>query len=294
MELEDNLIFDETLPSLLLKEDVRAMIDNLVEAGEAGLSAIRGLVQSYYDSQHYRLEANARLRALKATCEEEGITTPIWRLPEWFAAQSFAPERQYAAVLDQYTLREKTGMGAWARETVGVGPIISAGLLALIDMNVATTPSKVWRFFGLDPTTVWKAGKKRPWNATGKVLCWKLGDSFMKLHNNPRCYYGKLYEQRKQLEQERDEQGLNADTAKRTLETRTFKKKEVRDVYLSGHLPKGRIEQRARRWAVKIYLVHWWQEAYRRKFGKEPVNPYVIDKLGHRTLIVPPDSSRES
>ena len=46
MELEDNLIFDETLPSLLLKEDVRAMIDNLVEAGEAGLSAIRGLVNN--------------------------------------------------------------------------------------------------------------------------------------------------------------------------------------------------------------------------------------------------------
>jgi hypothetical protein len=282
--VQEDVLFDSSFAALLLKEDAKAMVTNLVEAGEIGLSTVRALVELYYDSQHYRIEASNRVRALQDRSEEEHIDIPTG-LPEWLAARQLDTEKAIGKLLDQYTQQERTGMGAWAREIVGVGPIISAGLLALIDMNVATSPSKIWRFFGLDPTVVWKKGEKRPWNATGKVLCWKLGDSFMKNHNNANCVYGKLYEQRKALETARDEQGLNAETAKKTLTTKTFKNKEVKAVYESGHIPLGRIEQRARRWAVKIFLVHWWSEAYRRKFKKEPPDPYVIDKLGHQTVI---------
>jgi len=277
-------LFDESLPALLLKADAKAMVANLVAAGEAGLSAVRALVESYYDQQHNRLETENRLRALSQRAEKERLAIPT-EFPAWLAARNLDTEKALARILDEYTRQETSGMGAWARETVGIGPIISAGLLALIDMNIATNPSKIWRFFGLDPSVTWERGKKRPWNATGKVLCWKIGDSFVKLHNNPRCLYGKLYEQRKALEQQRDANGFNAETAKKTLAIKKFSDKETRQTYESGHLPKGRIEQRARRWAVKIFLVHWWQEAWRRRYGTEPPNPYVIDKLGHTSVI---------
>jgi hypothetical protein len=277
-------LFDESLPALLLKADAKAMVQNLVEAGEAGLSAVRALVESYYDAQHYRLEAENRLRSLKQRAEKEQLAIPT-EFPTWLTSRYHDTERALGKILDQYTLQEKTGMGDWARSQVGIGPIISAGLLALIDMNVATNPSKIWRFFGLDPTLVWNKGEKRPYNATGKVLCWKIGDSFVKLHNNPKCVYGKLYEQRKALEIQRDANGFNAETAKATLAAKRITDEETRQIYESGHIPKGRIEQRARRWAVKIFLVHWWQEAYRRKFRKEPPGPYVIDKLGHTSKI---------
>jgi len=273
-------LFDETLPALLLKADAEAMVNNLVAAGAAGLSAVRALVESYYDCQHNRLEVENRLRALRQRAEREGLDIPV-EFPTWLAARNLDTEKAVATILDKYTLREQTGMGAWAREVMGIGPIISAGLLALIDMDRATNPSKIWRFFGLDPTVEWKPGEKRPWNATGRTLCWKIGDSFCKLHNNPKCVYGKLYEQRKALELQRDANGLNASTAAQTLATRKFKDKTVRNIYASGHLPPGRIEQRARRWAVKLFLVEWWKEAFRRKFGREPINAYVIDKLGH-------------
>jgi hypothetical protein len=261
----------------LLRADARAAVARLAEDPAQGLTIVRYLVESYYDQQQFRISSAHRARMT----EKAGATA---FLLTWLAKRDQDTEKAIVAMLDQYTREEKTGMGMWAREFVGVGPIISAGLLATINMDIATTPSKVWRFFGLDPTVKWEKGKKRPWSALAKQLYFKLGDSFVKFHNRDDCVFGKLYEQRKALEVQRNENGMNAETARATLAAKNFKK-EVRLVYEGGKLPVGRIDARARRWAVKIFLREWWCEAYRRKFKKEPPPPYPIEKLGHSTLI---------
>lgn len=53
----------------------------------------------------------------------------------------------------------------------GIGPVISAGLLAHIDIHRAVTVGHIWRFAGLDPSVKWLKKTKRPWNAGLKVLC---------------------------------------------------------------------------------------------------------------------------
>jgi hypothetical protein len=280
--VDDEMLNVET--ATLLRADAKAAVARLAEDPAQGLTVVRYLVESYYDQQQFRISSAHRARMTEKGDPKINRPGTDAKLLHWLAERDQSTEKAIFAMLDQYTQQETTGMGMWAQQFVGVGPIISAGLLATINMDIATTPSKVWRFFGLDPTVKWEKGKKRPWSHLAKQLYFKLGDSFVKFHNRDDCVFGKLYEQRKAVEVQRNENGMNAETARATLAAKNFKK-EVRVIYEGGKLPDGRIELRARRWAVKIFLREWWCEAYRRKFKKEPPPPYPIEKLGHSTLI---------
>jgi hypothetical protein len=129
---------------------------------------------------------------------------------------------------------------------------------------------------------------KRPWNARLKVLCWKIGDSFVKFHNKDECFYGRLYAERKALEVERNLGGAFKDQASRSLEERRISDPKLKATYESGMLPDGRIELRARRYAVKIFLSHYHGEAYRDHFGEEPPVPFPVAHLGHAHVIDAP------
>jgi hypothetical protein len=269
----------------LLRKDAMGAIKILAEAGESGLTAVRFFVESYYDHQIARIEALHRQRgALEAGAPRN--------LLAWLTDRNEETELAIRFVLDYYTTIEKTGMGMWARSHVGIGPVISAGLLAYINMNIATNPSKIWRYFGLDPSVRWKKGEKRPWNASAKVLAWKIGDSFCKQHNRPNCFYGKLYAERKVLELKRDAAGDFAELAAITLTEKKFTDPDTRKTYMSGHLPLGRLELRARRFAVKIFLSHWWAEAWRRKHGTEAPHAYPIAIMGHSGEISAPSVTK--
>ena len=166
------------------------------------------------------------------------------------------------------------------RETVGIGPVISAGLLAHIDIEKAPTVGHIWRFAGLDPTVKWEKGKKRPWNAGLKTLCWKAGQSFMKLSGREDCYYGGVYRERKAYEIVRNDRGDNTTLAVQ-LVLKVGKTTEAHKHLSTGKLPPGQIDARARRYAVKLFLSHLHAEWYRRHFHKEPPLPYPIAHLGH-------------
>lgn len=129
---------------------------------------------------------------------------------------------------------------------------------------------------------------KRPWNADLKVLCWKLGDSFVKTSRSEKSFYGVKYRERKEYELERDARGGHAEQAAETLATRNIRDVPTRKTYEAGRLPAGRLDLRARRWAVKLFLAHWHDVAYREHYGTEPPLPYPIAHLGHVHYIAPP------
>ena len=265
-----------------LRHDITLAVDELVALGTGGLSVVRWLGETYYDHQLYRMESDARIR------EADKLKLPTTLL-NWYSLQQSHVEKTVRSILDKYTKIENTGMGMWARNVVGIGPIISAMLLALIDMNVATNPSKIWRYFGLDPSVVWKKGEKRPWNATAKTLAWKIGDSFCKNHNKPNCFYGKLYEQEKARQIERNDAGLNSELAAAELERRAIRDVGLKATYQAGRIPDGRVELRARRKAVKVFLVHYWAEYWRRLHpGQEAPQVWVLAHGGHVDEIKDP------
>lgn len=240
----------------------------------------RYLVDAYYIMQEDRKRTNNQVRAVAQSADEENAATDH-SVISWLAEQSGTIEKQIARALDKYT--EGHQMGSWMREIVGIGPVISAGMLAHIDITKAPTVGHIWRFAGLDPTQKWEKGQKRPWNAGLKTLCWKAGQSFMKFSGRDDCYYGKVYLERKAYEIARNDRGENAELSA-SLVAKVGKSTEAYKHYSSGKLPPGQIDARARRYAVKLFLSHLHNEWYLRHFGTPAPLPYPIAILGHAHL----------
>lgn len=236
-----------------------------------GRDEVRYLVDSYYQMQDFRKATANQVRALTEG-EEPHATLGF------FHGQFDMVESDIRKALDAYSASQK--LGEWARQVIGIGPVIAAGLLGHIDIERARTAGAIWRFAGLDPSLEWKKGEKRPYNADLKVLCWKIGDSFVKVKGRDNAFYGKLYEQRKEFEIIRDAEGYNEECAKHTLETRNFRDKKVKAVYESGRIPLGRIELRARRYAVKMFLAHYHEEGWL-QMGQKPPVPYALTMPDH-------------
>jgi len=266
----------------------------------------RCLVKSYYIMQEQRVRVGNQISS--------GGDTPNEVL-KYFFEQSGILEKQMHGALTAYA--KSHDMGVWAMGICGIGPIISAGLLAHINLEPwvcaphhgtkkvcwpgkpctpeckfqrLTTAGHIWSFAGLDPRAEWKKGKRRPWNAALKTLCWKIGESFVKVSGRDNDIYGKLYLQRKAEEIERNERLEFADQAKEKLEK--FDIGESTDAYKAysiGKLPPGHIHARAKRWAVKIFLSHWFERAYELKWGEKPPMPYAQAILGHAHKIEPPE-----
>jgi hypothetical protein len=303
-------------------------------AAEMGPHEIRYLVDGYYALQEYRKASGNQLRAAKEAGEPASIL-------EWIFKQSDKLEVRIKMALDKWT--DAQAAGKWLKSLVGIGPVLSAGLLANIEIEKAPTAGHIWSFAGLDPSVKWlgregaqkvvaeivgkkkltaehieqisrkihvrssrltkdatKDGKlkrdlliksiaKRPWNASLKTLCWKIGDCMVKFHNDPKCFYGHLYAKRKTREVEGNNSGKFKDLAARTLKEKNFRDKDTIKTYESGKLPDGRIDLRARRWAVKILLSHLHEVLYWTKLGKKPPVPYAFTKSEHTHYIEVPN-----
>ena len=241
----------------------------------------RFLVDAYYQMQRDRIRAAHQARTL----EEAG--EPNLMLG-WLFDNTAVLERNIKTALGAYS--QANPVGAWAESIIGIGPVISAGLLAHIDITKAPTVGHIWRFAGLDPTVVWGEGKKRPWNGALKRLCWIIGESFTKQSGHKDDFYGKIYLARKEQEESKNANHDFADQAAKALTTKKWKKDtQTKAAYEQGLLPQARIHLRSQRYAVKLFLSHWQAVAYRQHFGVMPPKPYVIAHLGHAHEIQVPN-----
>lgn len=264
-------------------ELVKIQRDIVRAAGDMSVPEVRYLVDLYYTVQDYRIASQNRVRKLVESDEPHALMS--------WALRSFTMfEDEARKALDSYTKREPTGSGLWLRSITGIGPVIAAGLVANLDIQRAPTTGHWWRFAGLDPTVTWEKGQKRPWNAGLKTLCWKLGESFVKVSNNPNDVYGHIYSARKRYEAEKNERLEYKDQAEHALATRRLgKDTDAFGWYTKGMLPPARIHARAKRYAVKMLLSHYHHVAFENTFDKAPPVPFPIAHLGHVHLNPPPN-----
>jgi len=270
-------------------------------------STIRFFVDKYYQFQKNRIAFKNQIRS------EEGEPNEV---VNWLYQNLVYLEADLKSVLDAYT--DADPVGRWAKGIVGIGPVLSAGLLAHIDITKAETVGSIWRYAGLDPTLKWEKGEKRPWNARLKSLCWKIGESFVKVRNNPKDVYGKIYWKRKIYEWEKNIRGDYAGQVKKVgknteaylwysgslkpkeeftgadfATAKTGEHKRLVDKVGEGRgvlmLPPGHIHERAKRKAVKLFLAHWHEVAYENHYGRKPPKPYPIAILGHVHEIKRPE-----
>jgi hypothetical protein len=256
-----------------LSRDVREAA-TLLSANEA-----RYLVEMYYDLQGYRIDTQQRIRKLVEADAPLRTLNFVFRQVE-------RVEHVCAQALDAYS--EAKPLGRWARSIHGIGPKIAAGMLAHIDLSRTQTAGQLWAFAGLDPTKEWKKGEKRPWNARLKRLCWIIGESFVKVSGNEDAFYGRIYRERKELETAKNAAGDYADQAAQVLDRKRFRADtDARKAYEAGILPKAHIHARAKRYAVKLFLAHYFEIGCKLD-GRTAPAPYAVAHLGHAHYIAPP------
>jgi hypothetical protein len=269
---EETPTTDETLISVQ-----RLSRDLAIAAATLSDLEARFLVDAYYAMQNNRKRTSNQTLAMKN--EPHNVLS-------WLFQQDEILENQIKRALDKYT--DNKEIGRWMKSIYGIGPVISAGLIAHIDIKRCNTVSPIWKFAGLDPTMKWEKGKKRPWNAELKTLCWKIGQSFMKFSNHDDCFYGHIYRRRKDYELSRNESGANAALAAALLP----KFSKTTDAYkhlLANKLPPGQIDARARRYAVKMFLAHLHMIWFWFENDAPPPKPYIIAIGGHADMIYPPN-----
>jgi hypothetical protein len=247
----------------------------------------RYLVDLYYQMQEYRKASDNQVRQLQKEDNKEPHETLAF-----FANNFRTLERNIKSVLQVYA--ESKPIGQWMLSICGIGPVISAGLMANIDITKVQTAGQIQAFAGLDPTREWNKGEKRPYNARLKTLCWKIGQCFIKVQNNEEDVYGKIFAIRKAYEIERNEKGELADQAKAKLERFNIKKTtDAYKWYSQGKLPPAHINQRASRYAVKIFLSHLFSVWYEMEHKEKPPKPYAIAILNHAHEIPIPNWPNE-
>lgn len=269
------------MPTLTLDPVTRLSRDLANAAKTLSLAEARYLVDAYYMLQKNRIQAANQMRALNESEEPHEVI-------DWLLAQNETLENQIKRALDHWTDGQE--LGVWAKSITGIGPVITAGLLAHIDITRAPTVGHIWSFAGLNPERKWEKKTKRPWNAQLKTLCWKIGESFVKVSGNPKAVYGAIYAERKVYEQQRnDAGGCSAQAAAILTEKKIGKDTEAFGHLSGGKLPPAQIHARAERYAVKLFLAHYHHVAYRLHYGTEPPKPYPIAILGHAHEIAVPN-----
>jgi hypothetical protein len=235
------------------------------------------LVQTYYRVQHERITASNQSDSLS------GEDRPH-ELIDWFYDQSVILENQIKAALDLYSRNHI--LGKWPREQFGIGPVITAGLLAHTEMDHLSTAGKLCAYAGIIPDLKWNKGEKRPYNANLKQVAYKISDSMVKFKSNPKCFYGHLYENKKAYYTAQNESGAYATRAAEKLQKNPNGKEK--SYHEKGMLSIGHIDLMARRWTAKMFLCHYWEVSYWITFEIRPPAAYAIGILHHVDYIPPP------
>lgn len=257
-----------------MTSDIRSMSTSLDQR------SIREIVAAYYRIQDDRVALAAQARELRKA------ESP-YELCEFLSDNLGYMENSLKTPLKLFA--ETHAVGRWALSQYGIGPVIAAGLIAHIDITKAPTAGSVWRYAGLDPTSKWEKGQKRPFNAELKTLSWKVGQSFMKFSNREQCFYGKLYQQDKERRTKLNEEGAYAERAKEILTSKNWSDNDSKKTLQSGKLPKGQIDAQARRFAVKIFLSHFHAVWYEDHYQKPAPRPYTIAHMDHVHEIAIPN-----
>jgi hypothetical protein len=88
---------------------------------------------------------------------------------------------------------------------------------------------------------------------------------------------------------QRNEAGLYVAIAEQTLKEKKFSDSETKKAYERGQLPPGRLDLRATRYAVKLFLSHWHTVGYAVELKRPVPRPWIIEHGGHADIIPVPN-----
>lgn len=262
-------------------EDLQLNKDLIEAARFMQENEARYLVDLYYMVQEHRKAANNQHKASVKAGEPA-------HLVGWAAATQEYVESQIKRALDKYT--DSHEVSRWAKSILGCGPVLSAGLMAHINIEKAPTVGHIFSYAGIVPGQKRRKGEKINWNPQLKRLQWLCGECFVKVSGKENSTYGCLFKERKAYEQEMNESGGYEEQAQEALVNYNYgRDTEAFAWYSNGKLPPAHVHARAKRWTVKMFLSHYHEAAFVSRFGKLPPEPYAISQLGHAHQVYAPN-----
>jgi hypothetical protein len=115
-------------------------------ATELGSEEARFLVDMYYQMQNVRIRFRGQQRQTEKHAEPNEVIC-------WGLANIKRAEEDIKRALGEFAA--SYAAGRWCLSNHGIGPVITAGLLAHLDIRNTPTVGKWWRFAGLDPSRTW-------------------------------------------------------------------------------------------------------------------------------------------
>lgn len=175
------------------------------------------------------------------------------------------------------------------------GPDISEDHVRFIAKSLALNPESVLKFSKKHGEITWKnligACKHPTYNPTLKQICIALGNTFI---NKP-SFYQDLYRYRYHWEKDKNDTGSYSKRAKEALGMFDYKHTTLAyKAYTKGMLPDGHIRAQAKRWAVKVFLSHYYVVDYYSHYGELPPDPYGLDVLDGTKKIHVPDWDKDN
>lgn len=234
----------------------------------------RFLVDSYYRMQKTRIRAKQQAERCVEAGDPHRLLLQFWDFSEIMEKIAYCSLRKFA---------NRYSVGVGAQEIVGIGPIMTSGLLSNLDIRVQPLPTGFWDRCGLNPDNHRRTrGQKLHYNPDLKRLCFLIGTSFAINHKREHDVYGRVYLERKAYEAQIDSNCGYKELCLETLRIKPGMGRKVKEIYESYHLPKGRLELRARRYAVKRFISHLHHAMYLDFYGKDPSLPYAFSDPARR------------
>lgn len=296
-----------TMVSNVTMRDLRKLVSASIDKMDR--ESVKGLVNTYYDIQGYRIKIENRIRSAEQAKEEDEETEidPNASLFDEDGKFIFTGNDTLTTISDRILsegLRELEGfikkaltayvdaepIGQWLLSITGIGPVIAAGLISYIDISRCKAAGSIWSYAGITGTEVKKKGEKINYSPAFKTLCWKIGESFVKVSNNSKDIYGHLYKEKKDWYKQKNNTGGFYDKAKEELENKKIDKdSQLYKTLSSGKLSDAHINAMAERFAVKIFLSHLFEVWYELYNGEKCPKPFVEEHLGHVHIMHAPN-----
>ena len=247
----------------------------------ASKEKIRKLVRIKYDYQDMRIRTSNRLALKKddSLQDKEEPVIPLAEIPELIDIKDMSKELE--AKIDKGIAKALKGdpvYEGFLKGVRGVGPVMAGVMLSEIDLEKATTASKIWQYSGLNSGMVKgrkkvndqiivtdtmirgdkpTAGYQIPYNKFLKSkMMGVLAESFIKSRSPYADYY---YSMKQRLE----------NSSKPCRGDKAWKDES-----------KGHRDMAAKRYMVKMFLLDYYREG--RKILGLPVRPsYQEEYLGH-------------
>lgn len=235
-----------------------------------GNEEIRLLVDSYYEIQHCRIQVGNRIAMLKRDYEIN--EDHAQDLHEMMSGHLLAAEKDIDKRVRRW-VRHQPIWNEWLKgEVKGVAELLAGGLISSIQgIGRFDTVSKLWKYCGVginEDGGIQKRrkGEKLNYSPFLKTLCWKIGESFVKISD--RGYYGQMLGNFKRREQAKAAKAgipiLPFADVEKALKARAKEQGiPAKDAYKKLYDPaviltEGHVHARAKRKAVKLFLSHLW------------------------------------